>query len=68
LVVEHEREQLKMLGRGDLAEKVKHVAIEEGDGAGYDVKSFFVDGRPKYIEVKTTAGPKTADFLCPQTK
>ena len=63
LVVEHERELLKRLGRRDLAEKVQHIAVEEGDGAGYDVKSFFEDGRPKYIEVKTTAGPKTADFF-----
>lgn len=63
LVVEHERELFKRLGRSDLAEKVQHIAIDVGDGAGYDVKSFFEDGRPKYIEVKTTVGPKTADFF-----
>jgi hypothetical protein len=63
LVVEHERTFLKKLGREDLAERVQHIAIEEGDGAGYDVRSFFEDGRIKYIEVKTTAGPKTADFF-----
>ena len=63
LVVEYERAWLRKVGREDLAKDVQHTAIEEGDGAGYDVRSFFEDGRHKYIEVKTTAGPKTADFF-----
>jgi hypothetical protein len=63
LVVENERAALRKLGLEDLAELVKHTAIEEGDGAGYDIRSYFADGRIKYIEVKTTAGPKTADFF-----
>ena len=63
LVLYTEREALQKAGRSDLALRVKHTAIEEGDGAGYDVLSFFEDGRPKFIEVKTTAGPKATDFF-----
>ncbi|HSG95583.1 MAG TPA: DUF3427 domain-containing protein, partial [Afifellaceae bacterium] len=63
LVVEHERKTLSEAGREDLAAKVRHIALEEGDGAGYDVLSFFADGRPRYIEVKTTRGPVTSDFF-----
>jgi hypothetical protein len=54
---------LRDAGRADLAAKVSHTSVVEGDGAGYDIRSFFPDGRPKYIEVKTTTGPKNADFL-----
>ncbi len=42
-------------GKFDLAGKVKNVSKDLGDGAGYDVLSYFLDGRPKYIEVKTTS-------------
>ena len=42
-------------GRFDLAGKVKNVSKDLGDGAGYDVLSYFLDGREKYIEVKTTS-------------
>ena len=63
LVVEFERKRLTESGREDLAKKVIHVAKEKGDGAGYDVLSYFEDGREMFIEVKaTTLGPRT-DFL-----
>lgn len=63
LVVEFEMKRLKEAGREDLAKRVVHVAKEKGDGAGYDVLSFFEDGREMFIEVKsTTSGPRT-DFL-----
>jgi hypothetical protein len=63
LVVEYEREALRRLGRHDLAAKIRHIAAEEGDGAGYDVLSFRPDGRPRFIEVKTTNGPITSEFF-----
>jgi uncharacterized protein (UPF0333 family) len=44
---------LNKIGRSDLAEKVQHVAIE-GDGHGYDIKSFYENGSEKFIEVKAT--------------
>jgi hypothetical protein len=63
LVVERERHELTAAGHPELADRVVHTAAVEGDGAGFDVASFFPDGRPKYVEVKTTTGPKDADFL-----
>ena len=62
LVIAYELKKLHELGRKDLAEKVRHVAKEEGDGAGYDILSFDEHGNKKYIEVKTTKGIKTSDF------
>ncbi len=52
----HERAMLKSAGRVDLARKVRWVAQEDGDGAGYDIASFAPDGRSRLIEVKTTNG------------
>src|SRR5262245_52465315 len=49
-------------GRQDLADRVRHVAVLEGDGAGYDVASFAPDGTPRYIEVKTTTGSAETPF------
>jgi hypothetical protein len=40
LVVEHEKKSLIENGRPDLAERVRHVSAIEGDGAGYDIRSF----------------------------
>jgi hypothetical protein len=63
LVVKFEREQLTLQGRPDLSDKVRHVAVIEGDGAGYDVESFTREGVVKYIEVKTTKGPAESAFF-----
>lgn len=49
-----EQEYLKSINRNDLAERIRHVSKEEGDGLGYDVLSFFADGNEKFIEVKST--------------
>lgn len=55
-VLAHERAVLLEAGRDDLAEQVRWVSQEEGDGAGYDIASFDEDGRSRLIEVKTTNG------------
>jgi Protein NO VEIN, C-terminal len=62
LVLLLERQKLTAAGRPDLAARIRHVSAIEGDGAGYDIHSFFPDGRSKFIEVKTTRGPKNAEF------
>lgn len=49
-----EQTELARAGRRDLAQRVRWVAREVGDGLGYDVESFFPDGRTRLIEVKTT--------------
>ena len=62
-VVGIERQRLRESGRPDLGDQVCHVARVEGDGAGYDVRSFDEIGRPLHIEVKTTNLAKHAPFL-----
>lgn len=62
LVLEHEVRLLKAAGRNDLADRVRHVADIEGDGAGYDIESFTLEGELKYIEVKTTKGAAETPF------
>jgi hypothetical protein len=61
-VVDVERQTLQAADRGDLAEKVRWVALEDGDAAGYDVLSFEIDGREKFVEVKTTNGSARTPF------
>lgn len=62
IVVEVEQEFFRSISRDDLAEKVRHVSKEDGDGSGYDVLSFFPDGNEKYIEVKSTTGTLESPF------
>lgn len=62
LVLEQEKKALIQAGRPDLAEKVRHVSVVEGDGAGYDIQSFLPDGRTRFIEVKTTKGSASTPF------
>jgi hypothetical protein len=63
-VVGLERQRLARLGLGELAERVLWAAREIGDGLGYDVASFFPDGRERLIEVKTTNyGVRTPFFI-----
>jgi hypothetical protein len=53
-VFNFEKASLEREGRTDLAADVFWVAREVGDGAGYDIQSFSLDGRLRYIEVKAT--------------
>lgn len=62
-IVSYEQWRLSHLGLGRLADKVKHVAEEHGDGLGYDVLSFETDGSERYIEVKTTAHEAVTPFF-----
>lgn len=63
-VVEVERRRLTGLNRVDLAKKIRWVANEEGDGAGYDILSYNPqDGAERLIEVKTTNGSARTPFF-----
>jgi hypothetical protein len=62
-VVDLERRQLTEADRSDLARKVRWVAAEDGDGAGYDVLSFDLTGRELLLEVKTTNGSARTPFF-----
>ncbi len=61
-VLAHERAFLRWKGHDDLARRVRWVSEEDGDGAGYDIKSFEPDGSPRLIEVKTTNGWERMPF------
>jgi Domain of unknown function (DUF3883) len=58
----HERASLTSAGRSDLAKRVCWTAIEEGDGAGYDIASFETTGEQRLLEVKTTNGWERTPF------
>ncbi|MCB1627109.1 MAG: DUF3883 domain-containing protein [Xanthomonadales bacterium] len=62
LVVELESRRLHEAGKKTLANRVEHVAATQGDGLGFDVLSFDVDGRERLIEVKTTAFGQLTPF------
>jgi hypothetical protein len=51
-VLQQERKQLPK----ELADKVRHISVTDGDGAGYDILSYNINGTPKFLEVKTTTG------------
>jgi hypothetical protein len=61
-IVLHERSSLAAAGRDDLADRVRWVSDRDGDGAGYDIASFEIDGSPRLIEVKTTNGWERTPF------
>lgn len=52
----------------DLADKVRHVSKLDGDGAGYDIRSFNDKKEINYIEVKTTKGKKETPFYMSVTE
>lgn len=62
-VIDVERRQLTAAGRNELARKVRWIAAEDGDGAGYDVLSFDLAGRERLLEVKTTNGSARTPFF-----
>jgi hypothetical protein len=62
-VVDLEKRRLAEENRADLARKVRWTAVEDGDGAGYDISSFNLKGGPRLIEVKTTNGSARTPFF-----
>jgi Protein NO VEIN, C-terminal len=62
-VMDLERRRLTEAHRADLARKVRWVAAEDGDGAGYDVLSFDRTGHERLLEVKTTNGSARTPFF-----
>lgn len=53
-VLKREHRILSRHGREDLAQKIRHVSAEDGDGLGYDILSFSPEGERRLIEVKAT--------------
>lgn len=61
-VLEFERIRLRHAGREDLADNVRWVTDLDGDGYGYDVRSFEPDGQERLLEIKTTCGHERTPF------
>jgi hypothetical protein len=61
-VLDFEKRRLHAEGRSDLSRKVRWIADEEGDGAGYDIRSFTSAGAERLLEVKTTCGAQRTPF------
>lgn len=60
-VLEHERNKLRKAGKKKLADQIRHESLTN-DSAGYDIRSFFADGREHFIEVKSTARSESEPF------
>ncbi len=54
LIVHYEHERLCHAGKRKLADQILHVSLSRGDEDGYDILSYEIDGRERFIEVKTT--------------
>lgn len=61
-VVALERERLRLAGVGYYAEGIARVSLDDV-AAGYDIRSFETDGRPRYIEVKSSSGRREQFFI-----
>lgn len=61
-VLNFEHWNLIRLGQNKLADRVEHISSTRGDGLGYDILSFDVTGKERYIEVKTTTFGKETPF------
>lgn len=62
-VIDYEKEKLIQANKPKLAKKVAHHAKDKGDGLGYDVLSFDVEGNKMFIEVKATKSNKNTPFF-----
>lgn len=45
-----------------MARKIRWVSREDGDGAGHDILSFSLEGKERFLEVKTTRGHARTPF------
>lgn len=66
-VLQFEEWRLHKHGCQHLASKIEHIARTD-DAAGFDILSFEVDGRERFIEVKTTSYAKETPFYLSQAE
>lgn len=67
-VLKYEIEKLKAANLQRLIKDIKHTAKDEGDGTGFDIRSFNENGDPIFIEVKTTQGNSKTPFFITRTE
>ncbi|MFO7606878.1 MAG: DUF3883 domain-containing protein [Desulfurivibrionaceae bacterium] len=62
--LQFERHRLTLLNRNDLAKEVEWTSKKQGDGAGYDIRSFNPENEEElFIEVKTSNCGKYQPFF-----
>lgn len=66
--VRFERWRLAANGCEALAEQVQHVSQTQGDGLGFDILSYNLDGSERFIEVKTTTFGRETPFFVSETE
>lgn len=65
-VINFERARLIHARRESLADRIEQVSVTVGPSAGFDVRSFEVNGSDRFIEAKTTKyGKNTPFFITP---
>lgn len=62
-VMKYEIEKLKNANKYNLINQIKHTSKDEGDGTGFDIQSFDINGNKIFIEVKTTKGRQNSTFF-----
>lgn len=67
-VLGFEHWRLAVNGKGKLADRIEHVSKTKGDGLGYDILSYELNGQERLIEVKTTAFAKETPFFVTRTE
>jgi len=68
LAFEYEKWRLNHEGYPKLAKEVRWVSKDDGDGAGYDIRSISITGEPLFIEVKTTTLGKDTPIFFSKTE
>jgi hypothetical protein len=58
LALEYEEFRLRLAGENQLANRIEHVSNTQGDGAGFDILSFEINGKERFVEVKTRGCPE----------
>ena len=62
-VMKYEIEKLQNTKKHNLVDQIKHTSKDEGDGTGFDIQSFDINGNKIFIEVKTTKGRQNSTFF-----
>jgi hypothetical protein len=63
LVLEYEKWSLIKNGKENIADQIRWISKEDGDGAGFDILSGNLNGKDNYIEVKTRKLGKETPFF-----
>ena len=61
-VISYEKARLIASGKDSLARGVEQISKTQGSAAGYDIRSYELDGKDRLIEVKTTRYGKETPF------